>query len=156
VGGERRLQPGLTVAESLDLLGSVPLGRIGFTSKALPVIRPVTHVVDGGAIVVRSHEGAAIVSAARAAEGVVVAYEADAIDLAEHLGWSVVVTGLARVVSDPAEITRYQRLLRPWAGGQRDYVLRIHPEMVTGFRLVAEENATEPDPPKGSFSQPVT
>jgi nitroimidazol reductase NimA-like FMN-containing flavoprotein (pyridoxamine 5'-phosphate oxidase superfamily) len=125
----------LTAAESLALLGSVPLGRIGFTSKALPVIRPVNHIVDDGSIVIRSHEGAAIMSAAHPAEGAVVAYEAEAIDLAGHLGWSVVVTGVARLVTDPDEVARYRRLLRLWADGKADDVIRISPELVTGLRL---------------------
>lgn len=105
-------------------------------STALPAVRPVNHVVDDGGIVIRSHEGAAIVSAASGVSDVVVAYQADTIDPADHLGWSVVVTGLARLVTDQAEIARYQASLRPWVVGQMDRVIRIHPQMVTGFRLI--------------------
>ncbi len=125
----------LTAAESLRLLGSISLGRIVFTAHALPAIRPVNHIVDDGTVIIRSHQGAAIVSAAHAPDGVVVAYEADAIDLADHLGWSVIVIGLAQQVTDPAEIARYQALLRSWVAGPMDYVIRIRPELVTGFRL---------------------
>lgn len=138
MGGIRRRQAPLTAAESLVLLGTVSLGRIGFTSKALPVIRPVNHVIDDGSIVIRTHEGTAIMSAARPAEGAVVAYQADALDLDGHLGWSVVVTGVARLVTDPEEAARYRGLVRPWADGQDDYVIRISPELVTGFRLTGE------------------
>ncbi len=45
--------------------------------------------------------------------GVVVAYEADVIDPETHLAWSVVVTGYARPVTDPEELSRYRALLRP-------------------------------------------
>jgi nitroimidazol reductase NimA-like FMN-containing flavoprotein (pyridoxamine 5'-phosphate oxidase superfamily) len=135
VGGIRRLEPHITPAESLALLASVPLGRIGFTSKALPVIRPVSHVVDDGVIVIRSHDGAAIVSAARPATGVVVAYEADDLGPAGQLAWSVVVTGVAHLVTDPKEAARYRGLLHAWADGQPDHIIRISPEMVTGFRF---------------------
>jgi hypothetical protein len=31
----------------MSLLASVPLGRIVFTARALPAIRPVSHLVDG-------------------------------------------------------------------------------------------------------------
>jgi hypothetical protein len=34
--------------ESLALPASVPMGSIGFTQRALPVIRLVNHLVDGG------------------------------------------------------------------------------------------------------------
>lgn len=139
MGGIRRLQAGLTVTESLALLGSVRLGRIGFTSKALPVIRPVNHIIDDGSIIIRSHEGAAMVPAGRPSEGAVVAYEADAIDVHGHLSWSVVITGLARLVTDPDEAARYRRMLSSWSDGPADYVIRISPELVTGFRLIAAD-----------------
>jgi hypothetical protein len=121
--------------ESLRLLGSVSYGRIVFTSQALPAVRPINHIVDDGAVIVRTHLGAEVL----ANVGVVVAYEADEIDPDEHTGWSVIVTGLATLVRDPDEAARYERLLRPWVNGQRNQVLRIQPELVTGYRLAAEE-----------------
>jgi hypothetical protein len=133
--GQRRLTE-MTCAESLRLLGSVSLGRIVFTQRALPVIRPVNHVIDGGDIIIRTHSRAAVLSVAEAARGmVVVAYEADAIDAEDHLGWSVIVTGTASLVHDPHAVARYQRMLQPWAAGQMDQVIRIHPQIITGFRL---------------------
>ncbi|GHI86004.1 pyridoxamine 5'-phosphate oxidase family protein [Streptomyces xanthophaeus] len=45
--------------EALRLLGTVPLGRIVFTHRALPATRPVNHVVEGEDVVVRLDEGAA-------------------------------------------------------------------------------------------------
>ncbi|MEU6313117.1 pyridoxamine 5'-phosphate oxidase family protein [Streptomyces sp. NPDC047014] len=124
-------------AECLRLLATVSLGRIVFTQHALPAVRPVNHLVHGGDIVVRISEGGALASLAAPAEvpGVVVAYEADAIDPETHLGWSVVVTGYARPVTDPGEAARYADLLHPWAGRPSSHVLRIHPDLVTGFRL---------------------
>jgi hypothetical protein len=73
-----RHRVGLDRAESLHLLGSVSLGRIVFTQQALPAIRPVNHVLDDGDIIIRSHEGAALVAHTTQADtpGVVVAYEA--------------------------------------------------------------------------------
>ncbi|MFF7729061.1 pyridoxamine 5'-phosphate oxidase family protein [Streptomyces sp. NPDC008001] len=129
---------GLDRFEALRLLGSVSLGRVVFTRHALPAIRPVNHIVDGGDIVIRTHEGAALVSRTREAAdlGVVVAYEADAIDPVTHLGWSVVVTGYARAVADPGDLTRYRAALRPWVDGTMDCTVRIHPEEITAVRLV--------------------
>ena len=65
----------LTAAESWQLLTSVSLGRIVFTQHAMPAIRPVNHLVDDQAIIIRSHLGAAIVAHAGADDGVVVCYE---------------------------------------------------------------------------------
>ncbi|MGC9495823.1 pyridoxamine 5'-phosphate oxidase family protein [Streptomyces sp. WG7] len=123
--------------EALALLGSVSLGRIVFTRHALPTIRPVNHVLDDGDIIIRTHEGAALTSRTQkaGAPGVVVAYEADVIDPDTHLGWSVVVTGYARLVTDPVDLTRYQSMLRPWVEQAMDYAVRVVPDLITGVRL---------------------
>ncbi|MGW0283465.1 pyridoxamine 5'-phosphate oxidase family protein [Streptomyces sp. NPDC003236] len=134
--------------EALRLLGSVPFGRIVFTRHALPTVRPVNHVLYGGDIVIRTHDGAALTARAREADGagVVVAYEADVIDPDTHLGWSVVATGYARLVTDPAELARYQALLVPWTGHPMDHAVRISPDLVTGVRLTADDRLTTGDP----------
>lgn len=65
-----------------------------------------------------------------------VAHEADDIDPHWRLGWSVVVTGYARPVTDPAEITRLETALTPWVELTMDTIIRIHPETITRFQLV--------------------
>jgi hypothetical protein len=35
------------------------------------------------------------------------------IDPVRHTGWSVIATGMARLVTDPAAISRYQQTLEP-------------------------------------------
>ncbi|NEE00638.1 pyridoxamine 5'-phosphate oxidase family protein [Phytoactinopolyspora halotolerans] len=128
--------------DAIRLLASVSLGRIVFTSQALPAIRPVNHLVDDGDLIVRTHIGAAITSAVTpTTPGVVVAYEADQIDPDSRLGWSVVVTGVATAVTDPDEIARFEGRLEPWIDQPMDQVVRIVPDLVTGYRLT---NGTEP------------
>jgi len=126
----------LDVADCLELLGSVSLGRVVYTEKALPAIRPVNHVLDGDVVVIRSHLGGGLATAVGSARGVVVAYEADAIDPIEHVGWSVVITGVAHLVADSREAARYEGLLRPWVDTVMDCVIRIETHLVTGYRLV--------------------
>ncbi|QTD96917.1 pyridoxamine 5'-phosphate oxidase family protein [Streptomyces cyanogenus] len=131
--------------EALRLLGSVSFGRIVFTRHALPTVRPVNHVLDDGDIVIRTHEGAALTARAgqTGGQGVVVAYEADAIDPDTHLGWSVVVTGYAHLVTDPEELARYRSLLSPWVHRSMDYAVRIRPDLVTGIRLAADDESDD-------------
>lgn len=86
------------------------MGRIGFTQRALPVIRPVNHVVDGDAVVLRTHGGSALPH--NAAVDQVVVCEADQIDPQTRTGWSVVVTGPATRITPP-ELSRYRQLLVP-------------------------------------------
>ncbi|WP_323183368.1 pyridoxamine 5'-phosphate oxidase family protein [Streptomyces sp. NBC_00038] len=97
--------------EALKLLAEAPLGRVVFSHQALPTIRPVNHLVEAnGDIVIHTHPGAALL----AAQSEVVAYEADDLAPATRTGWSVVVSGTASQVSDPAELARYQAALTPW------------------------------------------
>jgi len=117
----------------LALLGSVPFGRVVFTHRALPAIRPVNHIVDNGNIIIRSSLGSGITGAA--GDGMVVAYEADAIDPDSRTGWSVVVTGRARLVEDPDDLARYEEILEPWVDGRMDCVVSIPTDLVTGYQL---------------------
>jgi hypothetical protein len=107
--------------EALRLLGSVPYGRIVFTERALPAVRTVTHIVDGGDVVVRTHAGVV---------GQVVAYEADSVGEGPRLEWSVVVVGMAEEAR-AEEVDRYERLLPPMVDGPASRVVRIRPELVT-------------------------
>jgi len=138
--GQRQLTE-LDRGEALRLLGSVSLGRIVFTQRAMPAVRPVNHILDSTGIIIRSHSGAAIISEVDTARGAVVAYEADNINPNYLLGWSVVVTGIARLVRDPGELARYRQVLVPWVDRDMDQVIRIQPEVVTGFRLDAQQTA---------------
>lgn len=138
----RRLEE-LTPRESMRLLASVSIGRIVFTARALPAIRPVNHLVDGDYIIIRTDLSARIISELQPEAGSVVAYEADAIDPAERLGWSVIVVGVARRVTDLEKAAAYRRALQPWVAGVMDQVIAIHTDVVTGSRLVAERTQLE-------------
>ncbi|MCI3278155.1 pyridoxamine 5'-phosphate oxidase family protein [Streptomyces cylindrosporus] len=121
--------------ECLRLLAQVPVGRIVHTRQALPAVLPVNFCLDGdGAVLLRTSAASELV---RAVDGVVVAFEADEVDSAAHAGWSVVVTGSARVVTDPAEHARLVRTgPRSWVPSPEEVFIRIEPELVTGRELV--------------------
>lgn len=129
----------LTEGECWHLLASVSIGRVVFTHRAMPAIRPVNHFVDGRKIIIRTHNGAAIASRAgkeRTPPGSVVCYEADDLDPVRHTGWSVIATGLARLVTEPADIARYTAATEPWIAGEMDQVVAIEPGFLSGRRLV--------------------
>lgn len=125
----------LPAAEALRLLAGVPFGRVVFTRHALPAVRPVNHLVADGQIIIRSDPGT-ILSGRPAPSEAVVAYEADELDGRERLGWSVIVTGVARLVTDPQEAARFKAVLHAWVTDEPDQVIRIQPEIITGFVLV--------------------
>ncbi|OIJ68691.1 pyridoxamine 5'-phosphate oxidase family protein [Streptomyces mangrovisoli] len=122
--------------ECLGLLARVPVGRIVHTRQALPAVLPVNFRLDpDGAVVLRTSAASELV---RAIDGVVVAFEADDVDVVAQAGWSVVVTGRAAVVTDPAECRRLTRTGPVcWVPSPCEVFVRIEPALVTGRELVA-------------------
>ncbi|MEV0293778.1 pyridoxamine 5'-phosphate oxidase family protein [Nocardia sp. NPDC050710] len=130
----------LNRTEALRLLAATPVGRVVFTRNALPAIRPVNHLVEpDGLIIVRTRLTDRLTTAVRGNSSVVVAYEADEIDPVRRIGWSVVVTGVARPVTDPKRVAKYEELLRPWVDKVMDTVIAIEPTIVSGIRLVEKD-----------------
>ena len=123
-------------AEAMRLLASVDYGRVVFSLRSLPAIRPVNHLVDERRIIIRTRLTSAISTTMRSPDGVVVAYEADSIDPQSRTGWSVVVTGRAYTLTDPEQVLRYEQLLHPWVN-RADTVVAIEPAIITGFRIIA-------------------
>lgn len=117
----------------LQVLASVPVGRVGFFADGEVVILPVNHLLDGQDVVFRTARGAKL----SAAEGQnLVAFEVDDYDEQTRSAWSVVVTGRAEVVYEEAEIQRLNRCgLHPWASAvERPFWIRIRPTSVSGRR----------------------
>lgn len=109
------------------------LGRVGFVVAAHPTILPVNYAVDGRSIVFRAAPGARLAAAARSQR---VAFEVDEATEALESGTSVVVNGVLRRVTEPAERVRLDRLpLRTWAPGRRDELLRVEPTSISGRRI---------------------
>lgn len=126
----------LSESECYDLLASGAVGRVGVTVGALPVILPVNYRVVGHDVVFRTSPGTKLRAALDRA---VIAFEVDAIDDERRTGWSVLAVGRAREVVDPDEVERLDELgLEPWAGdGARDRWVRLHPEFVSGRRILS-------------------
>lgn len=135
-GGDGRCLVELDPGEAMTLLAGVEYGRVVFTQNALPAIRPVNHLVDDGRIIIRTRLTSKVATMADATP-TVVAYEADHLDAAARLGWSVVVTGYAVPVTDPAEVTRLEAALTPWVSMTMDTILAVTPQIITGYRLTA-------------------
>ncbi len=131
-GAEPSLQV-LDEAASLALLDGGGVGRAVFDDERGPVALPVNFRMDAGALVFRTGNGT-IAAAARA--GRPMSVEVDRIDEARGEGWSVLVGGTPTVVTGAGELARIAELaVEPWAGGERDTVVRLAPTMVTGRRI---------------------
>ena len=119
--------------ECLRLLAVATLGRIGFTSGALPTVLPVNFHLDGERILVRTARGSTLEAALR---NVVVAFEVDDFDPIERAGWSVAVTGVATEVGEPTELDAFRHEPIPhWASAADEALISISTELVSGRRI---------------------
>ncbi len=120
--------------ESLQLLASLPVGRLILTVGALATVRPMNFVLIDELIVLRT---AAHTTVSRHVDRAIVAFEVDELDATTSSGWSVTVNGRATLVADPVDIARYQATpLTPWAPGEREQFVTISTELVEGRRIV--------------------
>jgi uncharacterized protein len=129
----------LSRGECLRLLAQSRVGRVVVTDRALPAAFPVNYALLDEDVVFMTTTGSKL----EAAEGEeVMAFEADEIDPLHHGGWSVLVQGLASVISDPDELAQAAALnLEPWAPGGQFQFVRIRAELVSGRRLLPKPAA---------------
>ncbi len=120
-------------AESLELLRTVQVGRLAWATADGGVhIRPVTYVLVGEDVIIRTRTGS-ILAAARA--NLPVTFEADRFEPGLKAGWSVLVVGTVEDLGFTTEAAAFRESVQPWARGTRPYVLRIRHSEVTGRRL---------------------
>jgi uncharacterized protein len=115
----------------LQLLATVPVGRMSFFADGEIVVLPVNHLMDGANPVFRTARGSKL----SAAEGQnLVAFEADEYDQRTQSGWSVLVNGSAEEIYEEAEIRRLDQFgLHPWVTAvYRPFWIRIRPASITG------------------------
>jgi nitroimidazol reductase NimA-like FMN-containing flavoprotein (pyridoxamine 5'-phosphate oxidase superfamily) len=130
-----------TTEQCLDLVRTATIGRLAIHAGALPTIVPVNFVLTDGGIVVRTAPGSKLDNAL---EHAVVAFEVDDFDPLRHTGWSVVITGLAREIVDPAELDAVRRLpLAHWAPGEATRYVCVSLDLVSGRRIGATAPALQ-------------
>jgi nitroimidazol reductase NimA-like FMN-containing flavoprotein (pyridoxamine 5'-phosphate oxidase superfamily) len=117
------------------LLGGHALGRLGLVVDGQPFILPLNYAHGGnGEIVFRTASGTLLNEASLRR----VAFEVDAIDAQAHDGWSVLVTGFCRDITDAIDADSVALRTLPlvaWAPGDRDEWFKIVPAQVTGRRI---------------------
>lgn len=130
----------LTEDVCLELLGGEEVGRVAVSVSALPAIFPVNYRMVDGDVLFRTGDG---IKARSAVEGNVVCFEVDHLDLERHSGWSVLLVGRARLVPEDQAVDALKDLqLSPWAGSEASRLVRIHPEFVSGRRIVGERQSS--------------
>jgi transcriptional regulator with XRE-family HTH domain len=125
----------LSAAECRGYLAAGGVGRFLFTADRGPVAIPVNYGMLGDDIIFRSGSATSVPVGAGQPR---VSFDVDHLDDALAEGWSVLVSGQATLITDPAELKQAQALgITPWAGGDRDTFIKIVAREVTGRRIRA-------------------
>ncbi len=117
------------------LLQTVGVGRVSYTEMALPVIRAVPFVVDGGSVI--AAVGLSPLRPDLFDMPTVVAFEAGEWDQRRHEGWTVHFIGKARAVFDHESAEIAAMGLASWIDGEPAVYVRINAEMVSGVQVGA-------------------
>lgn len=113
------------------LLRVQEFGRLAYVIDGAPAIVPTNYAVDGDQLVFRTTHGTKLHSILADPR---VAFEIDHVDDDDDLGTSVVVRGVAHVLSADDEPRIEQVGLRAWLGHDRPVLVAIRPTEVTGRR----------------------
>jgi nitroimidazol reductase NimA-like FMN-containing flavoprotein (pyridoxamine 5'-phosphate oxidase superfamily) len=128
----------LTRAECRQLLVGATVGRLAVPTPNFPTVEPVSFAVVEGELVVAARPGSA---ADAVAVGTKLSFEADVLDHAHHCGWSVVVSGPVEELDDDVATVVRPRL-GPWPVADRDRLLLIRSDRITGQRIVSGPDAS--------------
>ncbi|MGW6394975.1 helix-turn-helix domain-containing protein [Streptomyces sp. NPDC055103] len=133
--GDRARMEDIGEAECWELLDGHGVGRIALEGRDGLMVIPVNYQVVDGDIVFMTAEDSPLARAS--ASGAEVAFEEDHLDEAFSQGWSVLLVGPARTVSDEIFVRRIKDAVHsePWAGDGRDTVVTLSPRRVTGRRI---------------------
>lgn len=124
--------------ECLDALRAESLGRIAVSDSALPLILPVNYALEGSAIVFRTQEGGLL---DRACRNTIVAFEIDDYDRASGTGRSVVVVGVANVLSSSDWLRALELGLSSVGAAEGTVFVKIIPGTMSGREVMQIEGA---------------
>jgi uncharacterized protein len=114
------------------LLGHERVGRVAVSQDAQLAVFPVNYSVVSDEILFFTGEGTKLRAATANAR---VTFEVDHVDPVAETGWSVMVVGLTREVTEPDVVAGARASgLRPWAHGDRSHLVALTIEVVSGRR----------------------
>lgn len=127
----------LSEQECRDLLHAGVVGRVAFAGADGIEILPVNYQIFEGHLVFATSPSGTLAQLAQ--PGVEVAFEVDHIADVYQQGWSVVVNGRTVAREKPLTLEEINRSLapglHPWAGEDRDLMIEIEAERLSGRRV---------------------
>jgi len=119
------------------------IGRLAVIDGRSPLVAPLNFTVHDRLVFVRIGPG----RLAELVSNSLVAFEVDRVEPDGSAAWSVLVRGLASVVS-PADVPSFA-IPQPWVPEAGEEVLSVRPDLLTGrrFRLVDRDGNAGPGSP---------
>lgn len=121
----------LEAGECMQLLADGGVGRLVFVTEHGPEAVPVNFTLYDGTVVFRTTPDSIVARQI----GQRVSFQVDRLDEAVRRGWSVLVTGYARQISNPAVASRLRAVVEPWVGKHRHVYMMIDPSRISGRRI---------------------
>ena len=127
----------LSRAESLDLLQHrASIGRLAFIAGGHPMILPVNYAADKDTIVFCTMPGTKLSAVGAGAE---VVFEVDTNSPEYRSGWSVIVRGTAREITDARKLDGLRwGALRSWAVRSTEHWVEISIDEISGRMIQGE------------------
>lgn len=116
------------------LLGSTRFGRLAVVRDGAPHLVVLNHTVDDGDVLFRTAPEATLVGLTSGGP-VPAAFEVDSAFPAGRSGWSVIATGRLTREDDEARVAVALAGVEPWAKGDRDVVLRLAVDRLSGRQV---------------------
>jgi nitroimidazol reductase NimA-like FMN-containing flavoprotein (pyridoxamine 5'-phosphate oxidase superfamily) len=113
------------------------IGHFVFVAPQGPIALPVNFRFFDSDVIFQTRAEGVLAAAA----GSTVSFEVDHIDEAMSEGWSVLITGRAQLVDDPAQLEQLAELgIEPWPGGHREAVIRVGAETISGRAIHQQDS----------------
>jgi uncharacterized protein len=123
---------GIEPSRCLELLQAVPYGRLATIDAGEPLLVVVNHLVDGGDIYIRTRPESRLARLTESGRVARAVFEVDSAFPAGESGWSVIAKGwLTREYGEKRAATLRSRLTA-WVQGERDVVLHLEVQELTG------------------------
>lgn len=118
-----------------ELLRTHEVGRIAWANSEGITVLPVNYIVVENGIIVRTTPTGLL---GELAHDVTVAFQVDEVDAETLIAWSVLARGRAKELTEAERADQAESIPEPWVGGERQLLLRIGVEQISGRALSGE------------------
>ena len=122
----------LTRAQCLQLLREETVGRVVFTSEAMPAAEPVDYILDSDEIIFHVPRDSPLATATR---HTVIGFQTDDIDPTTHIGWSVLGIGETYEITDPDRHATLATRTPAWSPDSSARTIALPLQRLSGHKI---------------------